>query len=193
MIPPGTKLAGWAVAAYQGQAMSKYLGTFGWVWVQLIGFWVLFGTQLGVTDAASRQMADMLYNLSPGIRKWAAGDIRRIYYIVFALVVIWVILLVSVVKLPLTYILIAANIAGFVFVYGGIQTLVVNNKFLPKAIRPNWFENLMIICLVVFYGIFSLFAMNKAFGPTGLAILLAVYIIVFIFGLIDLFVTKVEH
>jgi hypothetical protein len=138
-------------------------------------------------------MADMLYNLFPGVRKWAGGDIRRIYYLVFAFVVIWVILLVSVVKLPLTYILISANIAGFVFVYGGIQTLVVNNKFLPKAIRPNWFENLMIVCLIVFYGIFSLFAMNKAFGPTGMALLLAFYIIVFIFALVDFTMTKVEH
>ena len=193
MIPPGTKLAGWAVAAFQGEAMRKVLGTPGWVWVHMIGFWVLFGTQLAVTDAAARQMSDMLYNLFPGVRNWAAGDIRRIFYVVFALVVIWVILLVSVVKLPLGYILIAANIAGFVFVYGGIQTMVVNNKLLPKAIRPNWFENLMIACLVVFYGIFSLVAVNKAFGPTGLAILLAVYIIVLIFGIIDFFVTKVEH
>jgi len=51
----------------------------------------------------------------------------------------------------------------------------------------------MIVCLVVFYGIFSLVAVNKAFGPTGLAVLLAIYIIVLIFGIIDLFVTKVEH
>jgi hypothetical protein len=192
IIPPGTKLAGWAVAGYQGEAIRKVLGTPGWVWVHLIGFWVLFGTQLGVTDAASRQMADMLYNLFPGVRKWAGGDIRRIYYLVFAFVVIWVILLVSVVKLPLTYILIAANIAGFVFVYGGIQTLVVNNKFLPKAIRPNWFENLMIVCLIVFYGIFSLFAMNKAFGPTGMALLLAFYILVLILGLVDFAKRKEE-
>jgi predicted neutral ceramidase superfamily lipid hydrolase len=192
IIPPGTKLAGWAVAGYQGEAIRKVLGTPGWVWVHLIGFWVLFGTQLGVTDAASRQMADMLYNLFPGVRKWAGGDIRRIYYLVFAFVVIWVILLVSVVKLPLTYILISANIAGFVFVYGGIQTLVVNNKFLPKAIRPNWFENLMIVCLIVFYGIFSLFAMNKAFGPTGMALLLAFYILILILGLVDFAKRKEE-
>jgi hypothetical protein len=94
-------------------------------------------------------------------------------------------MMVSVVKLPLSYILIQANIAGFVFVYGGIQTLVVNNKFLPKAIRPNWFENLMIACLVVFYGIFSLFAMNKAFKTTGLVILALVYLIFIIFALVD--------
>jgi hypothetical protein len=192
MIPPGTKLAGWAVAAYQGEAVRKVLGTTGWVWVQLIGFWVLFGTQLAVTDAASRQMADMLYNLFPGIRKMLNDDIRKIYYIVFSLVVLWVILLVSVVKLPFTYILIASNIAGFVFVYGGIQTLVVNNKFLPKAIRPNWFENLMIVCLIIFYGIFSLFAVNKAAGITGLYLLLAFYILVLLFGLVDLVKSKEE-
>ena len=185
IIPPGTKLAGWAVAGYQGEAIRKVLGTPGWVWVHLIGFWVLFGTQLAVTDAASRQMADMLYNLSPGLRKWGGGDIRKIYYIVFALIVLWVILLVSVVKLPLTYVLISANIAGFVFVYGGIQTLVVNNKFLPKAIRPNWFENLMIVCLIVFYGIFTFFAMRKAFGTAGWIILFAFYVLVALLAIVD--------
>jgi len=192
MIPPGTKLAGWAVAAYQGEAMRKILGTPGWVWVHLIGFWVLFGTQLAVTDAASRQMSDMMYNLFPNLRKWIKEDIRLIYYIVFCLIVIWIILLVSVVKLPFTYILIASNIAGFVFVYGGIQTLVVNNKFLPKAIRPNWFENLMIACLVIFYGIFSLFAMNKAAGSLGMSILLAFYILVLVLALVD-FAKKKEE
>jgi len=192
MIPQGTKLAGWAVAAYQGDAIRKFLGTPGWVWVQLIGFWVLFGTQLGVTDSATRQMADMLYNLWPGLRKWIKGDIRWIYYIVFAMVVIWVIMMVSVVKLPLTYILIHANIAGFVFVYGGIQTLVVNNKFLPKEIRPNWFENLMVICMVVFYAIFSLFAVNKAFKTTGWVILLIIYIIILILGIVDFAKRKEE-
>jgi uncharacterized membrane protein SirB2 len=192
MIPPGTKLAGWAVAAYQGQALGKVMGTSGWVWVQLIGFWVLFGTQLGVTDSATRQMADMLYNLFPGLRKLVGEDIRKIYYIVFALVVLWVIMMISVVKLPLTYILISANIAGFVFVYGGIQTLVVNNKFLPKAIRPNLFENLMIMCMVVFYGIFTFFAMRKAFGTAGWIILFAIYIIVLILGLVDFAKRKEE-
>jgi len=186
MIPQGTKLAGWAVAAYQGEAMRRVLGTFGWVWVQLIGFWVLFGTQLGVTDSAARQMADLLYNLFPRLRGWIKEDIRKIYYIVFSLVVLWVVLLVSIVKLPLTYILIAANIAGFVFVYGGIQTLVVNNRFLPKEIRPNWFENLMVICLILFYGIFSFYATRKAFGARGWVILLAFYLLVLIFGLTDL-------
>jgi hypothetical protein len=192
IIPQGTKLAGWAVAAYQGDAIRKFLGTGGWVWVQLIGFWVLFGTQLGVTDSAARQMADMLYNLFPGLRKFTADDIRKIYYIVFALVVIWVILMISVVKLPLTYILINANIAGWVFVYGGIQTLVVNNKFLPKAIRPTWFENLMVVCLVIFYGFFTFYAIRKAFGTTGWVLLFAFYAIVLILGLVDLAKGKEE-
>jgi hypothetical protein len=192
LIPQGTKLGGWAVAAYQGDAIRNFLGTPGWVWVQLIGFWVLFGTQLGVTDSSTRQVADMLYNLWPGLRNWIKGDIRVIYYIVFAMVVLWVIMMVAVVKLPLTYILIQANIAGFVFVYGGIQTLVVNHKFLPKEIRPNWFEDLMVICMIVFYGIFSLLAVNKAFKTTGWVILLAVYIIVLILALVDLAKRKEE-
>ncbi|OGP92443.1 MAG: hypothetical protein A2157_19935 [Deltaproteobacteria bacterium RBG_16_47_11] len=192
MIPQGTKVAGWAVAAYQGNAIRNFLGTPGWVWVQLIGFWVLFGTQLGVTDSATRQMADMMYNMFPNLRKFIKEDIRVLYYIIFALVVLWVIMMVSVVKLPLTFILIQANIAGFVFVYGGIQTLVVNNKFLPKAIRPNWFENLMVMCMIVFYGFFTFFAMRKAFGTVGWVILFAFYVLVLILAIVDFAKTKEE-
>jgi hypothetical protein len=180
------------VAAYQGNAIRNFLGTPGWVWVQLIGFWVLFGTQLGVTDSATRQMADMMYNIYPNLRQWIKGDIRYLYYIIFALVVLWVIMMVAVVKLPLTFILIQANIAGFVFVYGGIQTLVVNNKFLPKAIRPNWFENLMVMCMIVFYGFFTFFAMRKAFGTVGWIILFAFYVLVLILGIVD-FAKKKEE
>ena len=126
------------------------------------------------------------------LRDWIKGDIRIIYYIVFAMVVLWVIMMVAVVKLPLTYILIQANIAGFVFVYGGIQTLVVNHKFLPKAIRPNWFEDLMVICMVIFYGIFSLLAVNKAFKTTGWVVLLIIYLIVLLLGIVDLSKRKEE-
>jgi hypothetical protein len=50
----------------------------------------------------------------------------------------------------------------------------------------------MIVCLIVFYGIFSLFAMNKAFGPTGMALLLAFYILILILGLVDFAKRKEE-
>ena len=69
--------------------------------------------------------------------------------------------------------------------------MVVNNKFLPKAIRPNWFENLMIVCLIVFYAIFSLFAVNKAFKPQA-GYPVDVYIGVLIFALVDFAKRKEE-
>jgi uncharacterized protein (DUF983 family) len=74
----------------------------------------------------------------------------------------------------------------------GIQTLVVNHKFLPKAIRPNWFEDLMVICMIIFYGIFSLLAVNKAFKTAGWVILLIIYLIVLILGIVDLAKRKEE-
>jgi hypothetical protein len=43
----------------------------------------------------------------------------------------------------------------------------------------------MIVCLIVFYGIFSLFAMRKAFGTTGWVILVAFYVLVALFAIVD--------
>ena len=50
----------------------------------------------------------------------------------------------------------------------------------------------MVICMVIFYGIFSLLAVNKAFKTTGWVILLLVYIIVLVLGLVDLAKRKEE-
>jgi SAM-dependent methyltransferase len=52
-------------ALFAGEAIRKVLGTPGWVWVHLIGFWVLFGTQLAVTDSAARRCLICYTTFSP--------------------------------------------------------------------------------------------------------------------------------
>jgi hypothetical protein len=49
-----------------------------------------------------------------------------------------------------------ANVAGFVFVFSGVQILIVNRKFLPRPLRPPLWRELMLVLCVAFYGFFVL-------------------------------------
>lgn len=153
LIAPGTKVGGWAVAARQAEAVAQHLGTFGWYWVLLIGFWVLWGTQLNATDAAVRHLTDLLWNLGPAFRRLARQDIRLIYYVILAVVTLWMAYL-FVVGTPLGLVLLVSNAAGLVFVIGGLMVLWLNSTLLPRELRPNWVNQLLLLLLAVFYGFF---------------------------------------
>lgn len=160
MIPKGTNIAGWAVAAHQAKGVADVLGTFGWVLVLGIGFWVLWGTQLNATEAAVRHITDILWLTSPWARKMSQADIRKIYYAILVLMTIWMGYQLTK-GTPLALIVFIANIAGLVFVIAGLKVLIANHLLLPKAIRPGIVPTLGMLTLSVFYGFF----VYRALGP----------------------------
>ncbi|MFO7246780.1 MAG: Nramp family divalent metal transporter [Thermaerobacter sp.] len=163
LIPQGTQVDGWAVAARQAEAVAQYLGGFGWYWVLFIGFWVLWGTQLNATDAAVRHLTDLLWSLGPSFRRLAQNDIRRIYYLILAVVTLWLAYL-FVVGTPLGLVLLVSNAAGLVFVVGGLMVLWLNSTLLPKELQPGLLTRILMLALVVFYGFFVWKAIQAALG-----------------------------
>lgn len=185
LIPPGTKIEPWACAAYQGQAVSRFLGYAGWIWVMAIGAWTLFSTQLGATEAFVRQITDMLWNCSRWIReKVCKGDIRQVYYLLFVGIIFYFVASILLVRLPLWLIYIAANMANVVFVVSAIQILVLTYKYVPKKIWPRFYEALLILSSIPFYWYFSASAFEKTFGQIGFYGLNAFYTSIIILNLI---------
>ncbi len=76
-IPPGTDITGFAVAAYQAEYLSQQLGQIMWFLTLLTGFWILFSTQLGITDAFVRLVTDITWTTSGRLRD-AAGVPREL-------------------------------------------------------------------------------------------------------------------
>ncbi|PZN12530.1 MAG: hypothetical protein DIU69_03280 [Bacillota bacterium] len=164
LIAPGTELKGqYDVAAIQAQAVAERLGTFGWVWVLLIGFWVLWGTQLNATDAVVRHLTDLLWSLGPGVRRVARHDIRRIYYFILLLVTLWLAFL-FIKGTPLGMVLLVANMAGVAFVVGGLSVAWLNSKLLPPELRPGWLTRLILVAMSLFYAFFVYQAAVAQFG-----------------------------
>lgn len=116
------------------------------------GFWILFSTQLGLTEAFARTVTDILWSASPRIRQ--EDEVRKVYYTVlfiYALFGMWAIRQAT----PGTLIVISAFIAAFNFVVLGTHVLVVHRTLLPPKLRmPGW-RAALIGVLVVMFAVFT--------------------------------------
>ncbi len=135
-IPVGTKLPEWGIAAHVATQFGAMWGPIGYYFISFIGLIVLWGTQLQIMDTLTRNFTDLIWSTSEGVRKWAKGDIRKIYYpfmavyIAFAMWAIWQ-------APPLIILLLSANIANF----GGYAVILLHmlERKLPKELRLRWY------------------------------------------------------
>lgn len=160
IVPHGTDMQGLAAGAYQAKYLSEKAWTGFWFVTLFNGFWLLFKTQLGNTDILVRTVTDATWMASGKVRGWRGGQIQRIYYGILMAFSFWSILVVGSAS-PMRLFTILANIAGLVLAIAGVQILIVNRRFLPKAIRaPLWREVLLGLC-VLFYAFFSFFVVRN--------------------------------
>jgi Mn2+/Fe2+ NRAMP family transporter len=153
-VPPGADITGgWASAVYQAEGIGRVFGSAAWFLTLLNGFWILFSTQLGLTDTFSRTVTDILWSSSTRVRRWAREDVRWVYYLLvafYALFGMWAIGRAT----PGTLIIIGAFMAAFNFVVIGTHVLVVQKTLLPAELRmPRWRE----CCLYLFVAMFTIF------------------------------------
>ena len=155
-IPPGTNFTDneFAIAVYQAQYLARDAGSFMWFITLVVGFWILYSTQLGITDVFVRTVTDMIWSGSRYVRTWWGGDIRFVYYSVLSLFALWgVFILLSGVQ-PLLLVLLSANMAALNFVFLGLHTIYVNRKFLPVQLRPPLWREVVVVLAVVFFAFF---------------------------------------
>lgn len=162
-VPVGTVTGGWAVANMQAEAIAAVHGRVFWYVTVVCGFWVLFSTQLGVVDGVPRNATDVLWSGSPAVRRWAGGDVRKVYYSALAIFAVWGAVALNLAQ-PLTLIVISANIGGFVMVFLSLHTIVVNRKFLPPELRPSVWREAALVLTAVFYGTFAVMALMTTIG-----------------------------
>lgn len=155
-LEPGQDIRGYGIAATLAHAIEARMPLLGGV-VAFMGAWILFKTQLDVLDGMTRGTTDLLWTGSARIRAWRGGDVRRVYYAVLAVVVVWGAIALKLAQ-PILLIQISANVGGAVFVISGLHLLYVNTRLLPERLRPGLWPRLGLIALVVFYGFFSFLA-----------------------------------
>jgi hypothetical protein len=164
VIPRGTTLPSWGIAASSASGLIAQLGNFGWFLALFFGFWILYSTAISNVDLVVRQSTDMLWFASEKIRKRAKQDIRWIYYLLLIVFVIWGSLFMNI-TLPLIIFAVSANIANFTMALSAVLTIRLNRKFLPKEYRPKLWRELLLVANLIFFGFFfSIFFTVKIIG-----------------------------
>jgi hypothetical protein len=154
VVPPGTDMQGLATGAYQAQYMATHLWRGLWALTLLNGFWILFSTHLGNTDLLVRTVTDLTWTSSEHARRWTGQRASLIYYSVLAVFSCWAVYTMRFAG-PFALFKVMANVAGFVLAVAGVQILIVNRRFLPRALRPPLHRELLLVLCVCFYGFFS--------------------------------------
>jgi hypothetical protein len=128
----------------------------------LVGFLILFDTQLSIFEALVRNMTDSL-GASGRFQRLVAGDPRKFYY-PFMLVLAIVIGIVLQFFQPATLILISANMSNLGALIFPFMLMYLNSK-LPRVARPNPLVYVILLLNVVFFGFFFLnFVVNEVTG-----------------------------
>jgi hypothetical protein len=86
-------------------------------------------------------------------------NVYKIYYLVIGMYVTWFCIAMQIAT-PLTMILIASNIGGFLLAVTAIHTLYVNRRFLPHALRPRWWKQLALLACAGWYSFMSFMALD---------------------------------
>lgn len=151
LIPRGTDLRGLNVASVLAEALAARSGPALTVVVACMSAWILFKVQIDILEANVRSITDILWGASRTVR--AFTDVRRVYYSVLALSVLWGAVALSLTQ-PIVLLQLAANVAGLAFVIGSLHILRVNTTLLPPELRPPLWRRVALVAMAVFYGVF---------------------------------------
>jgi hypothetical protein len=161
-IAPGTELKSLEIAAVLaseiGAAAAPAMGFI----VAMLGAWILFKTQLDCVEGMTRSVTDILWTGSARVRAWRGGDVRAVYYVVLALVVIWGMIALRLAQ-PIVLLQIGANVAGVVFVITSLHLLYINTRLLPRELRPPTWRRATLVFMAIFYGFFSALSIGSLF------------------------------
>jgi hypothetical protein len=129
----------------------------------IIGFLVLFTTQMVVFEMLTRNFVDAVYGSSSRFRTMLGGDPRKFYYpfmILLAVIISFIIFQ----ALPTTLVSWAANMSNLAALIMPLLLMYLISK-LPRPARAAWWSYLILTVVVVSFGYsFINFFSNEVFG-----------------------------
>jgi hypothetical protein len=152
-IPRGQDLESLGVAAALSDVLTQQVNAALGFIVGIFAVWILFKTQLDILEGFVRGLTDMVWSSSERVRSASRGDVRRVYYVLFGLIVLFGLLALRI-PAPLVLLSLGANWAGVVMVVSSLHLLRINTKLLPKEVQPSSFRKFMLVAMAIFYAVF---------------------------------------
>jgi hypothetical protein len=134
-----------------------------YLWALLVGFLILFTTQLVVFELLVRNFVDAMYGSSERFRRLIGGDPRRVYYpfMLLLLVVISVIIFQALSTELLQW---AANMSNLAALIMPFALMYLISK-LPRPARASWWSYLILVLVVIYFGFFFLNFLVSKINP----------------------------
>jgi hypothetical protein len=150
-IPAGSEIRGYGIAAALADAVRGRGAAVAAIVVAIMGAWILFKTQLDILEGTVRAVTDLLWSGSARLRARRGADVRKVYYAVLAVAVLWGFIALRLAQ-PIFLLQLSANLGGVMFVIAGLHLLYINTRLLPEPLRPSFGRRLGLVALVLFYG-----------------------------------------
>jgi len=151
------------IPTYAADQLGLQFGPFLRTWALVVGFFILFSTQLGVFDLLSRQFVDGAHAISARFRRFTQGNPRRFYY-PFLLLLAGAITGFLFLLPPFRLIQVSANFSNLPAMIMPFAVIYLNRR-LPKVARLRWWSYIVLLLNVVFFGFFFInFAVNELTG-----------------------------
>lgn len=148
------------VAVVQANIFGQKWGPVGFDLFLVMAFLMLFSVMWTVIDAMTRMVSDILYTnaqtgpFSERLRWFKNIPLNKLYYFIITMAVIAGAALLPF-KQPLTLLSISAVLGGFTMAVYTPVLLYLNNTKLPRALRPSFVTNSIMVLISLFFAFFS--------------------------------------
>jgi hypothetical protein len=158
-LPAGTDIQGLGISAALASSIGQREGVLVAGAIAMLGAWILFKTQLDNFEGMTRAITDILWTGSPWVRRAFKADVRRVYYTVMTVLVLWGIIALRLAQ-PIVLLIVGANVAGVVFVVASVHLLYVNTRILPPHVRPPAWRRAALVLMAIFYAFFVVLSLS---------------------------------
>jgi hypothetical protein len=151
---------------YAGTLLTSLYGSFIGNWAYIVGFLILFSTQMVVFEALTRQFVDGAHAMSARFRKLTREDPRRFYYPFMLLLATFISLFVWFGGTSLELVQNSANFSNLASLIIPFAVIYLNRK-LPAPARMKWWSYVVLLLNVIFFGYFfiNFVLTNPMFNP----------------------------
>jgi hypothetical protein len=141
-----------SIIVYAATQLSERYGPILGSWALIVGFVVLFSTQIVVLELLARNLTDAAFGLSKSVQRWTDGDPRRVYYPLLVALVALISVLIHA-ALPGELIVLSANLSNFAALVFPLALIYLNTR-LPRPARAGVLSVLVLLLNMLFFGFF---------------------------------------
>jgi hypothetical protein len=121
-------------------------------WALILGFVVMYSTQVAVLELLARNLTDGLYGTSRRFRTWIGDNPRKFYFPALLGIIIAVSVAMHLTA-PTQLSLLSANLSNFAAMLFPLAMIYLNRR-LPRPARITWWSLLALLLNVIFFGFF---------------------------------------